>query len=296
MTNQIRDYAWGSHTALAALRGQPATGRPEADLWMGAHPTAPSAVPTADGGSVPLPELIEADPVGVLGDRVVAEFGPRLPFLLKILAIAEPLSVQVSPHRGPRRPEVRPTGARRRPAPVCGSVGRNGASLPHWTGGGRCVVSGPVDRATELLALFRSPRLRQVAEALAGSGVLTLPGWRRRSRSGDVAGGRPGGPGRRTWWVEARTRTAGRFGPGGSRRARPGSRHRHGPPWPGLLPGWTNGHPGDPLALSRRAAVGSGPVGAGQTHVRSPGGPHAYHPQNSVSRSWGVPTTCSAPG
>ncbi|MGH3246559.1 MAG: type I phosphomannose isomerase catalytic subunit, partial [Trebonia sp.] len=34
-------YAWGSHTAIAELRGRPApTAAPEAELWMGAHPSA----------------------------------------------------------------------------------------------------------------------------------------------------------------------------------------------------------------------------------------------------------------
>ncbi|BAS07964.1 hypothetical protein AHiyo4_13860 [Arthrobacter sp. Hiyo4] len=39
--NVLRDYAWGSTTAIAGLLGRPESGRPEAELWIGAHPGAP---------------------------------------------------------------------------------------------------------------------------------------------------------------------------------------------------------------------------------------------------------------
>ncbi|MFI7588249.1 mannose-6-phosphate isomerase, class I [Spongisporangium articulatum] len=96
MTNPVRDYDWGSRTALARLQGRKSTGGPEAELWMGAHPGSPSSV-QVDGGDVSLPELIASAPEAVLGAATRAEFGDRLPFLLKILAIAKPLSVQVHP-------------------------------------------------------------------------------------------------------------------------------------------------------------------------------------------------------
>jgi mannose-6-phosphate isomerase len=92
--SQIQPYAWGSRTAIAGLQGRPVpTAEPEAELWLGAHPSAPSS---ADG--VPLTELIAADPAGVLGPSTVEQFGPRLPFLLKVLAAAEPLSLQAHPN------------------------------------------------------------------------------------------------------------------------------------------------------------------------------------------------------
>ncbi|NJC71533.1 mannose-6-phosphate isomerase, class I [Planosporangium thailandense] len=93
LDNPIRPYAWGSRTAIAELQGRPApTEQPEAELWMGAHPDSPSTV-----GGVALTARIEGDPVGVLGADTVARFGPRLPFLLKVLAAAEPLSLQAHP-------------------------------------------------------------------------------------------------------------------------------------------------------------------------------------------------------
>ncbi|MFF1884012.1 mannose-6-phosphate isomerase, class I [Pseudarthrobacter sp. NPDC058196] len=96
--NVLRDYAWGSTTAIASLLGRPESGRPEAELWIGAHPDSPSVahIPE-DGGRRPLDELIASDPEHFLGAESVSAFGPRLPFLAKILAAAQPLSLQVHP-------------------------------------------------------------------------------------------------------------------------------------------------------------------------------------------------------
>jgi mannose-6-phosphate isomerase len=93
----IRTYAWGSRTVLADLQGRPTpTSDPEAELWFGAHPSAPSRIVGADG-AMALDDAIAADPVGWLGPEVVARFGPQLPFLLKILAVDAPLSLQLHP-------------------------------------------------------------------------------------------------------------------------------------------------------------------------------------------------------
>lgn len=92
LENTIRPYAWGSTTAIPELLGVEPTGEPQAEMWMGAHPGAPSR--TARGTLV---DVIEADPKGELGSEAVAKFGPRLPFLLKILAAGAPLSLQVHP-------------------------------------------------------------------------------------------------------------------------------------------------------------------------------------------------------
>jgi mannose-6-phosphate isomerase len=88
-----RYYAWGSPTTIPALLGQPADGRPVAELWFGAHPHDPSpALGTT------LDAVIAADPTGLLGAGVVGRWGPRLPFLVKILAADVPLSIQVHPN------------------------------------------------------------------------------------------------------------------------------------------------------------------------------------------------------
>jgi mannose-6-phosphate isomerase len=93
LDNTIRPYAWGSTTAIPRLLGVEPTGEPQAEMWMGAHPGAPSRT-----GRGTLAEVIEADPEKELGAASVARFGPRLPFLLKILAAGAPLSLQVHPN------------------------------------------------------------------------------------------------------------------------------------------------------------------------------------------------------
>jgi mannose-6-phosphate isomerase len=96
--NVIQPYAWGSRTALAELSGRPSpASQPEAELWMGAHPRAPSRI-SVGGDERSLLELIARVPEQVLGQRVLARFGPRLPFLLKILAAESPLSLQAHPN------------------------------------------------------------------------------------------------------------------------------------------------------------------------------------------------------
>lgn len=96
--NVLRDYAWGSTTAIASLLGRPESGRPEAELWIGAHPGSPSVAHLPEDGSrSPLDTLISSDPEHFLGAESVSAFGPRLPFLAKILAAAQPLSLQVHP-------------------------------------------------------------------------------------------------------------------------------------------------------------------------------------------------------
>jgi mannose-6-phosphate isomerase len=75
--------------------GRDPDGAPFAELWLGAHPTGPATAhtPTGDAG---LDEVIGTDSVTHLGPKVRAEFG-RLPYLLKLLAPARPLSMQVHP-------------------------------------------------------------------------------------------------------------------------------------------------------------------------------------------------------
>jgi mannose-6-phosphate isomerase len=93
LQNTIRDYAWGSRTFIPELLGLQATDKPAAELWLGAHPAAPSQL--ADDTS--LLEEIAHDPIGLLGESAVERFGDALPFLLKVLAAEAPLSIQAHP-------------------------------------------------------------------------------------------------------------------------------------------------------------------------------------------------------
>ena len=99
MKNTVQEYAWGSYTAIAELLGavSPAK-RPQAELWMGAHPKAPSMV-KCDGNWISLLELIERNPNHILGKKVAEKFDNRLPYLFKVLAAAKPLSIQAHPSR-----------------------------------------------------------------------------------------------------------------------------------------------------------------------------------------------------
>lgn len=96
LDNPIKDYRWGSRSALASIRGEAPSAGPEAELWMGVHPAGPSSVRTEQGVRS-LGDLIAAEPASVLGERVATDFEGRLPFLLKLLAAAEPLSLQAHP-------------------------------------------------------------------------------------------------------------------------------------------------------------------------------------------------------
>ncbi len=99
--NVPRDYAWGSTNGIADLLGRPASGAPEAELWLGAHPGSPSLLvhPTSEAGT--LAELIARRPAETLGERwrqsQSYQGAPRLGFLLKVLSAAAPLSIQAHP-------------------------------------------------------------------------------------------------------------------------------------------------------------------------------------------------------
>ncbi len=96
LTNQVRPYAWGSPTVIPDLLGIPPTGEPQAELWLGAHPQGSSSV-VVDGVQWSLNDLLAERGTELLGAEVVHEFGAVLPFLLKVLAIEAPLSLQVHP-------------------------------------------------------------------------------------------------------------------------------------------------------------------------------------------------------
>ncbi|RBY74752.1 mannose-6-phosphate isomerase, class I [Geodermatophilus sp. TF02-6] len=94
LTSAVRHYPWGSRTVIPELLGRASPADlPHAELWMGAHPDEPSVL--ADGR--PLDKAIAEEPERLLGAPVVARFGPRLPFLMKVLAADRPLSLQAHP-------------------------------------------------------------------------------------------------------------------------------------------------------------------------------------------------------
>ena len=100
LKNSIQEYDWGSKSAIPELLGRagPAE-KPQAELWMGAHPKAPSLV-YCDGAWRSLLEVIAENPEEVLGRETAHKFSNELPFLFKVLAAAKPLSIQAHPNQG----------------------------------------------------------------------------------------------------------------------------------------------------------------------------------------------------
>ncbi|MFT4135096.1 mannose-6-phosphate isomerase, class I [Microbacterium sp.] len=85
LSNVPRDYAWGSPTLIAELAGRAPSGRPEAEVWLGDHPGCPSRIEDGTGRTL---------------DALLADLGaPPLTYLLKLLAAASPLSIQVHPSK-----------------------------------------------------------------------------------------------------------------------------------------------------------------------------------------------------
>ncbi|WP_344244983.1 mannose-6-phosphate isomerase, class I [Isoptericola hypogeus] len=165
LVNPVRDYDWGSPTLIPELLGRVPDGRPAAELWLGAHPAAPSSI-RSDGSSAvgragrSLADLLQAEPVAVLGRRVSDRFGPRLPFLLKVLAAERALSLQVHP-----RPHLARAGYHRevRAGLLSGDPRRSFHDEQHKP---ELIVALST---FEALAGFRSPRsVRALLDGLAG--------------------------------------------------------------------------------------------------------------------------------
>ena len=97
LKNTVQEYEWGSYTAIPELLGNDSPANtPQAELWMGAHPKAPSKV-KLNGEWMSLMKLIEKNPKDILGKEVAEKYSNRLPYLFKVLAAAKPLSIQAHP-------------------------------------------------------------------------------------------------------------------------------------------------------------------------------------------------------
>ena len=100
LTNEVRHYAWGHHSYIPDFLGIPnPDDEPFAELWMGAHPSAPSRIDTDKMEKLSLEEWISSDTQSVLGPDITSKFG-RLPYLFKLLAAGDSLSIQAHPSKG----------------------------------------------------------------------------------------------------------------------------------------------------------------------------------------------------
>lgn len=72
----VQHYEWGDTAAIPELLGVAADGNPWAELWLGTHPSAPTVI---------------------AGDGALSDVSGPLPHLMKVLAAAQPLSLQAHP-------------------------------------------------------------------------------------------------------------------------------------------------------------------------------------------------------
>jgi mannose-6-phosphate isomerase len=183
LNNRVRPYAWGSRTTIAELLGKQVPARhPEAEMWLGAHPGDPSEVVGPDGTATSLIKVLAADPAGQLGPAVAGRWGDRLPFLLKVLAAEEPLSLQAHPsaeqaREGYRREEKagipREAGNRNYPDPTAKPELLCALTEFHALAGFREPA-----RTVELLRAIETPALSGYVDLLAaepnGEGLRAL--------------------------------------------------------------------------------------------------------------------------
>ncbi len=197
---KVQPYAWGSTTAMTDLLGIPSTGGPMAELWLGDHPLLPSSVAPSEisatmGSSpsevdasvasvseadasevaVPLDEILRADPSTWFDPAARAEGDSArssLRFLLKVMAIAEPLSLQTHPNKSQAEagyaredalgidrnaPNRNYRDANHKPELICALTEMDALS------GFR-----PVEETIALLALLDDPAARFLISSLAG--------------------------------------------------------------------------------------------------------------------------------
>ncbi len=97
LENPVQHYHWGSTDAIRNLMNMHTDDtRPLAELWMGAHESAPSGIVINDTLE-PLTHCIARNPESILGTHCRKRFGDTLPYLFKVLSAAHPLSIQVHP-------------------------------------------------------------------------------------------------------------------------------------------------------------------------------------------------------
>ena len=96
LTGALQNYVWGGHQYIPQLLNIPTEeNQYYAEWWLGAHHSAPSTI-EVDGKHVLLTEFLQKNPTA-LGVQSRASFGDELPYLLKILDVAQPLSIQLHP-------------------------------------------------------------------------------------------------------------------------------------------------------------------------------------------------------
>ena len=181
LTNPILHYEWGSPTTIPDYLGTVADGKPHAEVWMGAHPSAPSlatnvaeesgglAIPTAP---LALSEVIAQDPRGTLGESLAEQFGAQLPFLAKLLAADKPLSLQVHPSRSRAQLQYRQEEADKTPRSLRNYMDPNHKPELLMALAPTLALVGfrPAPDAASTFADLKSPAAARIADILRGPG------------------------------------------------------------------------------------------------------------------------------
>ncbi|MBN6066364.1 mannose-6-phosphate isomerase, class I [Aggregatibacter actinomycetemcomitans] len=95
LNGSLQHYVWGGENYIPNLLHINKTQEHYAEYWLGAHASAPSQLLTAQG-EIPLSDFLRQNPTA-LGAQSRGLFGENLPYLLKILDVANPLSIQLHP-------------------------------------------------------------------------------------------------------------------------------------------------------------------------------------------------------
>ncbi len=99
MKNTIQDYDWGTTYFIPELvKYDNRNSKPCAELWMGAHPKAPSQISVNDN-ELALNSFIDSSPELILGSHAVSVYDKKLPFLFKVLSASKALSIQAHPNK-----------------------------------------------------------------------------------------------------------------------------------------------------------------------------------------------------
>lgn len=97
LENPIKNYHWGMMNGISQKFGIAIKEKKQAEMWMGAHPNSSSMILDGDK-KTSLKEYLEKFPKDFFQENINEKFNNQIPFLFKILCIAEPLSIQCHPN------------------------------------------------------------------------------------------------------------------------------------------------------------------------------------------------------
>lgn len=95
LNGRLQHYVWGGERYIPHLLHIDKTESHYAEYWLGAHPSAPSQILYVQE-EISLGDFLHQNPTA-LGTQSRQLFGDNLPYLLKILDVANPLSIQLHP-------------------------------------------------------------------------------------------------------------------------------------------------------------------------------------------------------